>query len=216
MTEMQTMQEYIDDCYYNTERGSLYELGVALPGYRIEEVTADGHIGSYGDDRLTPVAHCDPRYRVKARSLLEMVQMMQYRAASPALTHDPGCNHCGHRIVRSLKELAEFAAVVGESKEWENSFMNYDHPIFRTGYFAVVECMVPAGGFIADRSRENSEIPGTIRTDRLALGKTVILPRYFGKRDQRPVAKLIRRRYGVKVKQPDTDDMTLINGFMSG
>lgn len=212
---MSVDEGFIDNSYYGLTPGEIKTVDRPLPGYRVEVITADGRIGSYADDGHTPVAHCDLRYRYHARTLWDMAKMISYMANNPALTHDPTCEHCGHRIVRSLSELADFIALVGESKERENSFMNYEHPKFRTGYVAFVECAVPAGGTIGDRSRRNSELAGTIRADRLQLGKTVILPRYFGKRDQRPAARLIRRRYGVTVKMPDMDEMTYINGYMS-
>lgn len=213
MTETQTMQEYIDDCYDNTVPGSLFELGVALPGYRIELVTADGRIGSYRDGGITPVAHCDLRYRHKARNLLEMMNMLQYRASSPALTHDRDCTYCGHRIVRSLKELTDFVAHVAEAKNQQTLFLNHAYYAGTGKYLAVVECSVPAGGLITHRNLKDHELPGTIRTNQLELGGTVYLPRFFGATDQRPVAQRIRERYGVKVRQPNKDALTLINSF---
>lgn len=199
---------------YELSPGQITTLDRPLKGYRIEQVAADGLIGYYKPNGLTPVAHCDPRYRHAAKTISDVLSMNAYMAANPALTHDPSCTYCGHRIVRSLKELADFVAFVAASHEAQNSFMNHAQATRSGSYFAVVECTVPAGGAIAHRNLEDQELPGTIRADRLQLGTTVTMPRYFGRLDQTVTALRTGSRYQVKVRQPDIGDLDLINSFM--
>lgn len=201
---------------YDIQPGEVRTLGQPLRGYRIETITGKGKIGDYGTTGLTPVAHHDPRYRHSAGSLSDIFRMMDYMRNTPAITHDHDCTFCGHRIVRSLKELASFVAVVAGSHAAADSFLNHEHRDHRKSFFAIVECEVPAGGTIAYRNLEDQEITGTIRADRLQLGKKIILPRYYGKRDQSPVASLIEDLYGVEIHQPDTDDISLIASILEG
>lgn len=202
-------QYLIDSSYYGAEDGELYTAREPIPGYRLEQVTPAGKIGYYDTGGYTPIAGC-ASYRYPHQSILRNLL-----PPVPAL-HDPCCT-CGHRIMRSLGELASFVASAAESQGWQNLFLNRAYHGAAAPKVAIVECLVPDGAVVTARQVSDApgslgDVPGTLRTDRLQLGRTVWLPRQGTRTEQRATAKSIRERYpDVRVRQPDTDALGFIN-----
>ncbi len=205
---MNLSQQWIDECYELPKPGKLMDVFTPLPGFRMDSVLPDGRIGSFRDSGLTPQAVC--------HSTLATFRTPFGSSYADALTHNPKCS-CGYRIVRSKRNLAEFAVHVAES-QMEGSMSIFLNHAFSTAAgdtsgLVVVECSVPEGATIAYRCVEDEEMPGTIRTNRLQLGKRAYMPRWVGGVDQKPLAKLIRNRYGLRVTLTDEDALSFINSF---
>jgi hypothetical protein len=133
----------------------------------------------------------------------------------PAISHDPDCPHCGHRIVRSLRELAEYIMAVARSGIIQSTFMNHEKHNSAGVGFAISECFVPAGGTIAYRNLANAELQGTLRADQLQLGERVHLPKVFGTEDQTQLALYIRFTHrGVKPVLHNTDALALVSSYL--
>lgn len=203
---MTFLADYITDCF-DIPEGELWELERDLPGYRFETVYPDGRIGYYPRDKTTDIATClnhpeSTRFPFQPR---------------PPAFHEMPCT-CGHRIVRSKKELADFAVHVAASPAAGSMSVYLNHAFGEihggTTGLALVKCFAPAGSLITHRNLDDEELPGTIRTDQLRLGKSVYMPRWLGDMDQLPFAARVRDYYGdVRVTVSAQDGLEFTNAL---
>lgn len=154
-------------------------IAIPLAGWRVDTVYADGTIGDYRSDG-TRVARC-----------------IKFRGA-PAIVHDPEC-FCGYRIVRDVYTLLQYIRVQGRTADEGVSFGNR-----RRSALGFVLTRVLGSGDAAPIT-DHTDPPGTVRVTRTQLAEVYLPRRYFYQALPKGLARKIRDKYGVTVRQMPGD-----------